>query len=257
MTWEVIQGDCLEVMRGLPPASVDACITDPPYGVEMGIDKDMRGAGHGLAKPAYHNARDTYAELKESVIPRVAYALSQVSRAAVFTGPHLQDYPKTTILGGVYCSAGAGLHRWGFNVFHPILFYGTAPDLNKGGSAIVLSSNARAENNGHPCPKPLEWMRWLVRLATREGETVLDPFCGSGTTGVACVIEGRNFIGIERDAHYCEVARAQMMRASGIAADIPRRAKEYAPTPLFEQSDAGFVVEDGRLYKRTKFEAVA
>jgi len=53
-------------------------------------------------------------------------------------------------------------------------------------------------------------MRWLVRLVTPPGGTVLDPFCGSGTTGAACVLEGFDFIGIEQDAEYVEIARKRI-----------------------------------------------
>ena len=53
-------------------------------------------------------------------------------------------------------------------------------------------------------------MRWLVRLVTPEGAVVLDPFTGSGSTGRACVLEGRRFVGIEREREYCEIARARI-----------------------------------------------
>jgi site-specific DNA-methyltransferase (adenine-specific) len=58
--------------------------------------------------------------------------------------------------------------------------------------------------------KPIALMRWLVRLVTPPGGIVLDPFAGSGTTGIACALEGLNFIGIEREAEYAEIARARM-----------------------------------------------
>lgn len=62
------------------------------------------------------------------------------------------------------------------------------------------------EANGHPCPKPLGWMTWLVELASNPWEIVLDPFMGSGTTGVACVKLGRRFIGIEIEPKYFDIA---------------------------------------------------
>ena len=68
----------------------------------------------------------------------------------------------------------------------------------------------RGEGNVHPTVKPLALMRYLVRLVTRKGGIVLDPFMGSGTTGVAAIQEGMNFIGIEREAEYCEIARARI-----------------------------------------------
>jgi site-specific DNA-methyltransferase (adenine-specific) len=64
--------------------------------------------------------------------------------------------------------------------------------------------------NHHPTVKPVDLMRWLVRLIAPEGGTVLDPFMGSGTTGVACVKEGRSFVGIEREAEYLAIAEARI-----------------------------------------------
>lgn len=64
--------------------------------------------------------------------------------------------------------------------------------------------------NPHPCVKPLALMRWLVRLVTEPGDVVLDPFMGSGTTGMACRAEGRRFVGIELDPEYAEIARRRI-----------------------------------------------
>jgi site-specific DNA-methyltransferase (adenine-specific) len=68
----------------------------------------------------------------------------------------------------------------------------------------------RLVRNLHPTVKPLSLMRWLTRLVCPSGGTVLDPFTGSGSTGAACVLEGRRFVGIEREARYVEVARARI-----------------------------------------------
>ena len=65
------------------------------------------------------------------------------------------------------------------------------------------------KKNNHPTVKPHDLMRYLCRLVTPPGGTVLDPFCGSGSTGKAAVAEGFGFIGIEMDADYCEIARAR------------------------------------------------
>ena len=70
---------------------------------------------------------------------------------------------------------------------------------------------ARADTNHHPCVKPLSLMRYLVRLTkTPYGGIVLDPFMGSGTTGCACALEGREFIGIEKEAEYVEIAEKRI-----------------------------------------------
>ena len=62
------------------------------------------------------------------------------------------------------------------------------------------------EKNGHPCPKPIKFMRKLVQRASLRGHTVLDPFMGSGTTGVACALEGRKFIGIDIEKEYFDMS---------------------------------------------------
>jgi site-specific DNA-methyltransferase (adenine-specific) len=64
--------------------------------------------------------------------------------------------------------------------------------------------------NPHPTVKPLALMRWLVRVAVPDGGVVLDPFCGSGSTGCAAALEGRRFLGIELDTTYAEIARARI-----------------------------------------------
>jgi site-specific DNA-methyltransferase (adenine-specific) len=66
----------------------------------------------------------------------------------------------------------------------------------------------------HPTEKPEELMRLLVSAVTLPGETVLDPFAGSGTTGAACMAEGREFVGIECEPRYCEIANARIAEAA-------------------------------------------
>lgn len=73
---------------------------------------------------------------------------------------------------------------------------------------IVDDKERRCFRNNHPTVKPVSLMRYLVRLtATPTGGVVLDPFCGSGTTGIACLDEGREFVGIDQDPHYLEIAQ--------------------------------------------------
>jgi len=80
--------------------------------------------------------------------------------------------------------------------------------------ADAYQARKSARRNPHPTVKSLALMRWLCRLcATPTGGVVLDPFMGSGTTGVACVEEGRDFIGIEQNAEYLDIARARIAHA--------------------------------------------
>jgi DNA modification methylase len=75
----------------------------------------------------------------------------------------------------------------------------------------------KAARNDHPTVKPIELMRWLVRLATLPGGLVLDPFTGSGSTGAATIMEGARFLGIEREAEYVPIARARIKHWVGLA----------------------------------------
>jgi DNA modification methylase len=78
----------------------------------------------------------------------------------------------------------------------------------------------RAARNTHPTVKPIELMRWLVRLVTPPGGKVLDPFTGSGTTGMACRYELREFFGIEREAEYVAIAERRIAACAPLFGDI-------------------------------------
>ncbi|HXV05055.1 MAG TPA: site-specific DNA-methyltransferase [Solirubrobacterales bacterium] len=95
-----------------------------------------------------------------------------------------------------------------------------ALDLFPNASGSRKPAGAR---NPHPTVKPLELMRWLVRLACPPGGLVLDPFCGSGTTGAAAALEGRRFIGNELEPAYTEIARARIAHWAGRGRAAGRR----------------------------------
>lgn len=92
-------------------------------------------------------------------------------------------------------------------------------------------------DNEHPAPFPVELPRRAIE--TTPAEIILDPFMGSGSTGMACAIEGRRFIGIELKEKYCELAVARIKRAKGIACDIPKLKQSDAVPPLFAGTFSG------------------
>ena len=195
--WTMHRGDCLEVMPTL--GKVDAVVTDPPYGIGLGeIDS-------ALGKDGYASHDDS-PDLFHLVADRIVAAVGLAERAAVFTsGRSIHKLPEPSALGGVFLPSGCGRSAFGFVSFAPILFYGKKPGY-VGSRPTVISSSETAEKNGHPVPKPIGWMLWLVGLASLASETILDPFAGSGTTGVACLRLGRRFIGIEKDPTYFQLA---------------------------------------------------
>jgi DNA modification methylase len=79
------------------------------------------------------------------------------------------------------------------------------------------------QSNFHPTVKPIKLMQYLVRLVTPPNGIVLDPFCGSGTTGIACKLEGFEFVGLEQDAEYCKIAQS---RINNYTQDAERKTQE-------------------------------
>lgn len=198
--------DCREVIPTI--GQVHALVTDPPYGVGLGSHKASRETrSRWLSKKAYASYDDTEENLLGIVIPAISAALKIAERGVVFCADrHMWSFPPAATVGGVYLPAACGRNRWGFASLAHCLFYGEAPDLHMGAKATALASTEPSEKNGHPCPKPVGWMKWALHLSTRPGETVLDPFMGSGTTGVAAMKMGRKFIGVELDPTYFEIA---------------------------------------------------
>jgi hypothetical protein len=173
-------------------AKFTALITDPPYGV--GVEY-----GEGFS--------DDEHSIRYAVVPVVSWCAMTAKRAAVTPGTRCAWlYPRPDEIGCLYFPAGAGFSRWGFTCFQPILYYGKDPYPPTNKQPNSRSWTGAAEDLGHPCPKPLGLMTWLVNRATATDDVVIDPFMGTGTTLVACKLAGRNAIGIEREERYCEIA---------------------------------------------------
>lgn len=218
MTVELILGDCLEVMRGIPDNSVDAVITDPPYGVINHVDRLHERNKYAnpireLRKFGADNVGFDWIEMLEE--------LDRISNqwVYIFAGDNtgfcrsffnerdcmtrLGVWEKTnptplhcqyTWLSSLEPCAIARKHKATFNEFYksPVWKYPT------GNSKV------------HPTQKPVELMAEIILSSTNEGDTILDPFMGSGTTGVACVQLNRNFIGIEIDPAYFAIAQERI-----------------------------------------------
>ena len=199
-------GDCLEILPTL--GKVDAVVTDPPYGVGLTAkqNKWVTNVGDGYA------STDDSPEFVSAVVVPAINMCRDFSRDVIVTpGTRcLWLYPPADDLGTIFNNSGAGRTRWGFGCNHPVLFYGKCPYLSKGLGSRPNSwdqpATDFADKNGHPCPKPIGMMMWLVKRGSLPRETVLDPFMGSGTTGVACAKLGRKFIGIEIEPKYFDIA---------------------------------------------------
>lgn len=217
---EIIQGDCLEKMKDIPDGSVDLVLTDPPYGVDV---SSVKKGGTGGKRAKNRNKSGCYDDspqnLKELVDNFLPIARRKAKCVAVCAGiKTLMLYPQPDwIIAWVYENKNL-FCPYGFNNWTPILCYGKDPFQQKrrGNAPLavktdIIFDNTPPKKNGHPTPKPISFMEKMVlRFSTDENDTILDPFMGSGTTGVACKNLNRNFIGIELDKDYCKIAEERL-----------------------------------------------
>ena len=205
-------GDCLEVLPTLDLSGVDAVIMDPPYGIAGGKGKINLERGRGEYTADFD---DTPQYIAEVVVPAVKMLIKACGCVVVTPGnKNFALYPQPDSFGAFYQPAGVGLQVFGNADAQPIFYYGKNPTKKNMGARLSWEVTETPEPNGHPCPKPLKAWKKLVASITLSGHTVLDPFMGSGTTGVACAQLGRNFIGIELDPAYYAIAQRRIEQAA-------------------------------------------
>jgi DNA modification methylase len=202
-------------------ADIDAVVTDPPYGVGLTAKANKWVANEG---DGYTSTDDNPDEIQTVCVPAIELCRVVARSVAVTPGTRCAFlYPAPDALGGIYNRNGAGSGKWGFECLAPVLFYGKDPYLASGQGRRPNSweqpGTDFADKLEHPCPKPPRLSRWLVNRASLTGETVLDPFMGSGSFGVAAVTMDRFYIGIEKDPGYFEIA-VQRIRAAQDQGDL-------------------------------------
>ena len=202
------RGDCLEVLPTL--GKVDAVVTDPPYGVMLG----KKANNQRFDRMQYESFDDTPENVQIVCVPAVKLALEKSARGLVTPGvKNMWLYPKPSHVGAAYYPCATGCNSWGFSNWQPLFYYGKDPFGGKGSLHDSFRSTEPSEKNGHPCPKPIGQMQWMVKRVSVPNETIIDPFMGSGTTGVACVNLGRKFIGIELEPKYFDIACKRIEKA--------------------------------------------
>ena len=221
-------GDCLEILPTL--GKVDAVVTDPPYGIGAGSGTTSRLRGKALyATDAFEDSEEY---VREVCVPALVKSLeASAGRGLVTPGCRCMfDYPRPRAIGGFFQPAAVGMSPWGFAGYNPVLFYGKDPRDGKGQSSVMTTLTEPPSNREHPCAKPDGAMLWMVNKASLSGAVILDPFMGSGTTGVACVNLGRKFVGIEIEPRYFDIACRRIEEAYR----QPRLFAEPKPKPTQE-----------------------
>lgn len=236
MKAEIINGDCLVEMPKLLERGVvvDAVVTDPPYNAINRGTGGLRVIDKGEADSL-------------TVDPAaLAKLFIRLSRGSIYVWCSDEQYTGWTV---AFKLAGLTTRICAWSKTNPSPMNGeklwlSALELcvfaRKSGATFnrhckpPVWTGAIESDPLHPCQKPLWLMRELITASTNVGDTILDPFAGSFTTGVACAIEGRNFIGIEQSADYCAIGEARIKRAQGVAVDVPRFNRREIDTPLFD-----------------------
>lgn len=198
----IYHGDCREILPQLP--KVDLVLTDPPYGVNGG--SGTKGLGRA-SKHNYSSFDDTPENVIKEIIPRFIECLVMCSRAIVTPGSLVcNSYPQPDSIGSLIQWATASMQKWGRCDSQPIFYYGRDPRLGQTISFCSFDNKTFDKIDGFPCPKPEAIWAKLVIKGSLVGETILDPFLGSGTTAYCAKKLNRKCIGIEIEEKYCEIA---------------------------------------------------
>lgn len=195
-------GDALEYMRGMADASVDVVITDPPYG--------KKPVGHFGQKDAIRFSDKDFAW---DVLPsKLAFdEIFRVGREQIIWGAnYFVEYLRSTNCMLVWDK------KKGNSPYADIeLAWTSFSSTSRIFRQFWLGSHVhKVEKIYHPTQKPSALMQWVILNYTQPGDTILDPYMGSGTTGVACIKTGRNFIGIEIDPTYHAIATRRIQDAA-------------------------------------------
>jgi len=223
---ELLHGDCLELMASLPACSVDVVLTDPPFS-----SGTRREAAKGVRKSMTRGVSDNEWFGSDSLTTNGFLFLMRSCalqwNRVLAPGGHVLcfiDWRMEATLADAIESADlrrSGLIVWDKTYFgmgscfrnqHELILHFTKgigrEPLRRDVGNVIRAKPVR--NGDHPTEKPDDLLGTLIEVTCPVGGTVLDPFFGSGSTGVAATTRGRRFIGVERQAEYLSVAKQRL-----------------------------------------------
>jgi site-specific DNA-methyltransferase (adenine-specific) len=227
-------GDCLKAMDKMEPGSVDAVITDPPYGVDMDTNYTR-----------FTNGGSNYNRIANDDKPFDPTPWLGFPKVIIFgynRFAHLVP-PGTLLIWDKRFSNGTALLSDGEIAWMKSQYKTVGPHTGGYGVYILsLTSQGfvRPEPVQHPSQKPVALMEWCISKARLQpGATIFDPYMGSGSTGVAAVKNGYRFIGCEIDPTYYDIALRRIGDAARAADGLPKllggRTTDYESMPLFAE----------------------
>lgn len=219
MKTTLLQGDCIELMQHIPDGSVDMVLTDPPYGIDY---QSQRKKDKTAWKPKIKNDKHPFIEFIH-IVKRV---LKPTGCMMVFTRWDVQQkfidemnrHGLTVKNVLIWDKVGHGmgdLKRSFASRYESVLFHSENEFRFQGKRPqdILRVARVPARKMVHPNEKPVALLEILIDKCTEKDGTVLDLFMGSGSTGIACVNTGRNFIGMELEQGYFEIAKQRIKEA--------------------------------------------
>lgn len=206
-TVQLILGDCLDILPTLAAGSVDAVVTDPPYGIA--IDNHGQAGRNRCLIAGDHDGAAGLSVLRwteDCDVPAIFFASPR--RPWPGQWRNLIVWDKGGAVGGGGDLSTCLKLTWELIQVARNRMLGCGRDTSVWRHVVT-----QRDFPYHTCQKPVDLMERLIKSFTEPDTTVLDPFMGSGTTGVACVKTGRNFIGIEIDPTYFAIAERRIAEA--------------------------------------------
>lgn len=206
-TNKVIQGDCLEVMKGIPDKSIDLIVTDPPYGIKISKNGQLGFGGNSPEKRMKFTVKewDNFIPTKEYFDEIIRISKNQIIWGGNYfahllppTSCYLVWWKKDGLPRGTFADCELA---W-------TSFKQPAQVYNSRWHGFIRDS--KEDRYSHPTQKAQDVMQWCIEQFSNEGETILDPFAGSGTTGVACKNLNRNYILIEKEQEYVDIINKRL-----------------------------------------------
>lgn len=214
--YKLLQGDCLELMKHIPNKSIDLLITDPPY-----LKRYSTGHRKNVKRNTTEIVNDDDFDL-DSLFSEYKRILKDDSHLYIFgcwqTGDKFKQYlekyfkVKNKIIW-VKNNWSAGDLFWTYGQSYEEIWYATNGRKKLNGRRdrdCLFYDRVAGKQQLHLNQKPLELIQFLLEKSSNAGDVVLDTFMGSGTTGVAALYTNRNFIGMELDGKYFNIARERI-----------------------------------------------
>ena len=222
---ELWKGDCLELMKNIDNESIDLVITDPPYKLNKTTGSMTSSAKvdkwQGNLRAGDKTANITNVIQFSEWLSEVYRVLKENSHCYVWVNDkNLVDLCNEAEKVGfrlhnilVWKKNNCTPNRWYMKNCEFIVFLHKGksfPIKNLGDAQLFECDNINGKDKLHPTQKPITCLERLILNSSNELDTVLDPFMGSGSTGIACINTNRNFIGIELDNTYFEIAKKRI-----------------------------------------------